>query len=573
LAAFVPPFVPSQLKELVGWDLVRDDIVFDGMANAAKAVATYSAMVNGVSPEHKDITIEAILPYIADKTTGIQNGSAPDLWRSQALNDLVTEKKIANVTGKELFDIGMAQKRKLNVYMKENGFGEFKDIERPMFAAVRRLVEYKSQAILIPMVKWIVGDPDKDYETPLGVQKGLGANLLLGGEALDGVTFQWVDEFKKLEQDPDVKGRFIMAERTTGVEFMQLATSGADGWLVLPWMTREASGTSDQRAGFNGHLVIATATGGPVEWIDHGVNGWLVTPFNFEHMKRNTEHAVEFRKIIWAFQNKEVWVLTRFYEEGRRQFTAYMKELVDMYREPGRARLYKSMEGSFQASHRRVSIHRMIQEYGLMFDSVLDGVGVKGFEERLAAFGEKWDKEKLWQKEENSLEFELPQPGAPVMVSVVVDGYDPVTISFEKGKNGSPWDIVTSEGIFPVNDRSDIYIVRTNDQPRVTLKPKAIEFPQATTLQLRVSPETGMRLNVVRAGLSPVKMSVDRAEKKIDGGIDARNIKVQRDGKLETSVMSNKALEDILMSAPGVQGIIVGIQPITDLSKFLGVVK
>jgi glucan phosphorylase len=139
LAALPSWYDVAALKGLVGGDLVRDDIVFAGKVNAAGALGTYSDMVNGVSPEHKDITIEAVLPHIADKTTGIQNGSAPDLWRSQALNDLVTEKKIANVTGKELFDIGMAQKRKLNVYLKENGFDEFKDIERPMWSYYRML--------------------------------------------------------------------------------------------------------------------------------------------------------------------------------------------------------------------------------------------------------------------------------------------------------------------------------------------------------------------------------------------------------------------------------------------------
>lgn len=555
------------LKSLVGDDLVREDIIYAGKVNAAGALGTYSDMVNGVSPEHKDITIEAVLPHVADKTTGIQNGSDPELWRSEPLNMRVLEEGIAHITGKELFDIGMVQKQKLNAYLKGNGYDGFVDIERPLFAAVRRLVEYKSQAILIPMVKWIVGDPEKDYETPLGVQKGLGANLLLGGEALDGVTFQWVNEFKRLEQDPEVKGRFIMAERTTGVEFMQLATSGADGWLVLPWMTREASGTSDQRAGFNGHLVIATATGGPVEWIDHGVNGWLVTPFNFEHLKRNKEHAAEFRKIIWAFQNKEIWALSRFYEEGRRQFAAYMRELVDMYQEPGRVRLYKAMEGSFQAAHRRVSIHRMIQEYGLMFDAVLDGVGVKGFEERLEAFAQKWESGKLWHKDAHALVFDVPQEGEQVPVQITLDGNEPLTVSFRKGTASSGWEVVTEEGNFPVKDKSDIYVVRTNDQSRVTLTPKSVEFPEAVRLRFQVDAVTGIRLSVVRSGFSPVKLSKDSAER--TGGIDVRRITLDRQGKGVNDVLSSKALEDRLMSAPGVRGVIVGMSPIADLPRFL----
>ena len=65
----------------------------------------------------------------------------------------------------------------------------------------------------------------------------------------------------------------------------------------------------------------------------------------------------------------------------------------------------------------------------------------------------------------------------------------------------------------------------------------------------------------------------DKAERIVDGGIDARNIKVERRGRLAAEAVSNKALEDMLMSAPGMQGVIVGIKPIPDLFKLLGVVK
>jgi hypothetical protein len=58
-----------------------------------------------------------------------------------------------------------------------------------------------------------------------------------------------------------------------------------------------------------------------------------------------------------------------------------------------------------------------------------------------------------------------------------------------------------------------------------------------------------------------------------DGGIDARNIKVKRQGQLATGVVSNKALEDMLTHAAGVQGVIVGIKPIEDVVNFLGMVR
>lgn len=557
------------LKGLVGDDLVRPDIVYADKVNAAGAMAFHSSIINGVSPEHRDITREAVLPTFGEKTTGIQNGSDPRLWRSESLNALIIDNGIANVSGENLYRIGTQQKRRLNGYLQKNGFATFDDIERPLFAAVRRLVEYKSQAILIPMLKWVVGDPDKEFDTPLGRIKGLGANILLGGEALDDVTPEWMKQFKELEQDPDVKGRFVMAERTTGTEFMQLATSGADGWLVMPWMTREASGTSDQRAGLNGHLVIATATGGPIEWIDHGVNGWLVTPFNFEQFKRNTEHAAEFRRIIWAFQNKEVWALTRFYEEGRRQFTKYMKELVDMYREPGKERLYKAMQGSFQAAHRRVSIHRMVQEYGLMFDSVIDGVGVNGFEKRLSVFGEKWESEKLWQSDRNSMQFNLPTSVKPLDLKVSIDGYNTFAVSLSKDSGNSGLTLRTPTGTIAIADAPNVYFVRSNDQFKAVSNPRPSEIAEATLLRIRQVGDK-VKVDVISSGSSPVKITEDKAEKlNTEGGIDARNIQVARQGVLTGEVLSDSALEDMLVNAPGLRGVIVSITPVVDLPALL----
>ncbi|MBF0331495.1 MAG: hypothetical protein HQL17_06125, partial [Candidatus Omnitrophica bacterium] len=559
------------LKSLVGSDLVREDIIYASQVNAAGAMAHHAAMINGVSPEHKNITQVAVLSEAEAKTTGIQNGSEPYLWRSEALNDLVLEKGISKITGKELFDISVAQKQRLNEFLKEHGFETFDNMDRPLFGAVRRLVEYKSQAMFLPLMKWIVGDPDKDYETPLGLQKGLGANVLFGGEALDNVTPEWMKEFKELEQDPDVKGRFVMAERTTGTQFMQLATSASDGWLVMPWMTREASGTSDHRAGFNGHLVIATATGGPLEWVDHGVNGWLVTPFKFEHLKRNTEHAAEFRRIIWAFQNKEVWALTRFYEEGRRQFATYMKELVTMYHEPGRERLYTAMVGSFQAAHRRVSIHRMVQEYGLMFDAVWNGEGVADFEAKLDTFGRNWESKKSWQKEGRSIVFDLPQTGEAVSLLMTLDGYDPLNVSIaRKDAEGGVFDLVTPTGTFPIKNGSDIYVIRSNNQLRAMPKPPA--FGTAGMTRLRMQINGNMRINVVRSGTSQVKITVldnAQAKKLVDGGIDLQNIAVDRQGELMAGIVSDKAIESMLLQSSGVRGVIMSITPIADIKALL----
>jgi len=79
--------------------------------------------------------------------------------------------------------------------------------------------------------------------------------------------------------NPDLKGKFIFVNES-GIELMRAVTTAADVWVSVPRPTREASGTSDQRSALNGHYNIATATGGPLSYIEHGVNGWLIDVFD-----------------------------------------------------------------------------------------------------------------------------------------------------------------------------------------------------------------------------------------------------------------------------------------------------
>ncbi len=595
----------GKLKDLVGADLVRDDIIYNGQVNAAGAMGHHAHMINGVSLEHADVTREAVLPGFADKTTGIQNGSLPSLWRSDDLNRLISRKGIANITGKDLFDIGSNQKYKLNEYLRGMGLEGFADIhKRPLFGAVRRMVEYKSQALFIPMVRWIVGDPNKVYDSPLGPRKGLGANLLLAGEALDGVAPEWVSALTQLSLEPDIKGKFVIIERTTGTEFMKFATSATDCWLVMPWLTREASGTSDERAALNGHPSIATATGGPLEWIKPGVSGWLVNPFDFEHAKRNGEHSAEFRRIIWAFQHKEQWALTRFYEEGRRQFAAYMQEFVDMYRNPGNGQRYQVMEEAFRAAHQKVSIYRMINEYGIAFDVLNGGSAnpIAEFEKRRAHFEEQWDKEENWEHEPPPIEIKagetpplsidrdealylLNEIGGPFVwkdnkgeevykngngLSPFLEAFGDITPLEFHNRPGSA-DILShlnylygeSPVLAPLKEslREELNALKQEPETRGKIKltkramDKLFDFVQ----ELEKVEKTGQSLVV---GVSDTAMN-------IPGGIKLSNIPMDRQGRVMTDVVSDKALEDMVLNSRGLRGVIVGITPIADLLNFI----
>lgn len=58
----------------------------------------------------------------------------------------------------------------------------------------------------------------------------------------------------------------------------------SDIWLNNPRVPREASGTSGMTAAMNGSVNLSTNDGWIVEFIDHGNNGYVVPPADYEHM-------------------------------------------------------------------------------------------------------------------------------------------------------------------------------------------------------------------------------------------------------------------------------------------------
>ena len=378
----------EKMKWLVGWDLVREDMLStrpDGSKyyNGIEALSKHATVTNSVAKEHKTVTQQLLLPGVPEeKMTYIQNGSDAQIWRMEALNQLIADAGIAGVTGEELFAMGQAEKSSINDFLRKQ-YGEnspvFTDQSRMLFGLLRRGVEYKEAGLLIPLIEWITGDRNVDYfykQKYLG--KGLGANILIGGQGQDDVGRAWITEFKKMQADSRFKGKIVYVE-DTGIPIMRKVVSAVDVWINVPDPTREASGTSQQRAGFNGKPVIATKGAGFEAQIMHGVNGWIVDAF--------PELTLE--QVIARFDPMKGDVIRQareeFREKGRILVAQYLSEAAEEYYDylDGKS---KEWEGkllkSFRMAHDTVAIERMAKEYGLLMKSIVDGTGVAGFEMR-----------------------------------------------------------------------------------------------------------------------------------------------------------------------------------------------
>ncbi|MGE0269238.1 MAG: hypothetical protein AB7S78_12375 [Candidatus Omnitrophota bacterium] len=202
----------ARLRSMLGWDLVPDDLLTEMYGSrqfyAPKALANLSDLIIGVSDENARVARRIIVPGY--DVEGVQNGSLPDDWYPGELAELVAERGYENISGEELYEIRRKAKLALNRNLQdllggilgEENVPQFADLEnRPLVGLLRRMVRYKGQGMLIPLIEWIVGDTDKQYYNSEGelLGYGQGANLLLGGEAQDEYGEEWVARFKRME--------------------------------------------------------------------------------------------------------------------------------------------------------------------------------------------------------------------------------------------------------------------------------------------------------------------------------------------------------------------------------------
>ncbi|MDD3375330.1 MAG: response regulator, partial [Candidatus Omnitrophica bacterium] len=395
-AAALPYWERNHICQVVGEDLIRWEIVLDGkdghLVNAAVGLARLADVINGVADEHAEVTKIAVLPEFKNKVIGIVNGSDPWLWSCDDLRALLVEKGVDHITGEDIFKMRHQQKFILNDYLQDQFDFNFIDPARPLIGLIRRLVPYKEQGILIPgyqqewdkfrhkkYIEWVTGDRGRFYETPwdkdFPLKQGLGANLLVGGDTYydDGAT--WVRLFKEMAEDPALKRKFLFVEKS-GIEVMKKVVNATDEWVSMPRCTREACGTSDQRVALTGGYNIATATGGPLEYIIHRVNGWLMDPFA----------GWDLTRVVRGFDYQDPWFVEEYQKKTQILLGRYLEEAMMIYYryvEEGDTQWTDGLKACMVESYKKVSIHVMARKYEALFLNTINGQGIAGYEKDL----------------------------------------------------------------------------------------------------------------------------------------------------------------------------------------------
>ena len=246
-------------------------------------------IANGVSSEHAGAT-QSLFPHYSRPVEAVLNGSG-DTWIMDDLQD-VKLKEIA-LNKETLIDIAaegkaisFAEIKKRTAGMTDRNSqvisreGMTLNPDLPTVWMVRRMVKYKSQ---LPALKNIIhaicANRDEKVDTLYGPINGLQMQVVVGGIAPEGSEEEgWVEEFVSWMQRPELRGRFVYVPNADTV-LLKMQAVGADICINCPLPEQEACGTSDQRTARNGGINIATRSGGPFEYIEDGVSGMLVGPY------------------------------------------------------------------------------------------------------------------------------------------------------------------------------------------------------------------------------------------------------------------------------------------------------
>jgi starch phosphorylase len=87
----------------------------------------------------------------------------------------------------------------------------------------------------------------------------------------------------------------------------------SDVWLNNPRVPREASGTSGMTAAMNGAVNFSTNDGWICEFINHGNNGFLIPPVDYENMGQHQQDEYDLEKMYEILENQ---ILPMYYENA-----------------------------------------------------------------------------------------------------------------------------------------------------------------------------------------------------------------------------------------------------------------
>lgn len=263
--------------------------MYDDQFNHSLVALRFARLSNAVSALHGDVSRkmwnkhEGVCPIIH-----ITNSQNWRYWSDKQLYFAMDEQNEERFIDRKRF----LKKRAFDVVADQTGKLMNPDIFTIVWA--RRFAGYKRADL-------ITRDMDRFHK--LMTNKKYPVQCIWAGKPYP-VDYPAITEFNHLVH---LSKSFDNMAVCTGYELglSKRLKQAADIWLNNPRVPREASGTSGMTAAMNGAVNVSTNDGWIVEFINHGNNGYVVPPVDYENMHVQDQDQYDLDE-LYRLLNEEI---------------------------------------------------------------------------------------------------------------------------------------------------------------------------------------------------------------------------------------------------------------------------
>lgn len=263
--------------------------------NHSLAALRFAKLANGVSQLHGEVSRKMWSKYddICD-IKAITNAQNWQFWSDKHLYRFADEHNEPAFIDRKWY----LKKRAFGLVADQTG--KLLDPNVLTIVWARRFAGYKRADLLTQ---------DEERFHKLMTNKKYPVQIIWAGKPYP-VDYPAITEFDKLVQ---LSKKYDNIAVVTGYELhvSRRLKQASDVWLNNPRVPREASGTSGMTAAMNGAVNLSTNDGWICEFINHGNNGFVVPPIDYDKVSVHEQDEYDLNKLYEILENQ---ILPLYYE-------------------------------------------------------------------------------------------------------------------------------------------------------------------------------------------------------------------------------------------------------------------
>ncbi len=263
--------------------------------NHSLAALRFAKLANGVSQLHGEVSRNMWSKYKdICEIKAITNAQNWHYWSDKQLYNFMNENNIAGFDDRKNF----LKKRAFDVVADQTGKLFKPDVFTIVWA--RRFAGYKRAELITR---------DEERFEKLLASKKYPVQIIWAGKPYP-VDYPAISDFNNLVH---LSKKYDNVAVCTGYELglSKRLKQASDLWLNNPRVPREASGTSGMTAAMNGAVNCSTNDGWICEFINHGNNGFVVPPIDYENISVHEQDEYDLNKLYEILENQ---VLPLYYD-------------------------------------------------------------------------------------------------------------------------------------------------------------------------------------------------------------------------------------------------------------------